>query len=253
MLVYMDLVLILNFLVNFLLLLGTNCLSGFPPGYIRTGIAALLGSLYSGACMNPAFAFVRSEFLSILCLITMSLIAFGLNRSAIKRGALFVLLTMAMTGMAVASNRNHFGIIFLFGALLWILCRISFSGSGEYVPVELRWQGKKMQVTALRDTGNLLRDPITGEQVFVAGADVAQKLLGLGNDQLSHPVETLSTGAFPGMRLIPYHSVGHTGMMLGLRFPNAKVGNTEKSLMVAFAPNVLARGEAYQMLTGGNV
>ena len=44
MVVYLDLVMGLNFGVDFLLLLGTNHLAGFPPGYGRTAAAAALGA-----------------------------------------------------------------------------------------------------------------------------------------------------------------------------------------------------------------
>ena len=111
-----------------------------------------------------------------------------------------------------------------------------------------------MSLVALRDTGNNLRDPVTGESVLVAGADVAEKLLGLSAYQLSHPVETLAYGILPGMRLIPYHAVGQPGgIMVAVRFRGAKIGNTYSDPLVAFAPEVLARGEVYQMLTGGAI
>ena len=56
--VYLDLVMVLNFLVDFLLLLGTNRLSGFPPGIWRCGAGALVGAVYSGACLLPGFRLI---------------------------------------------------------------------------------------------------------------------------------------------------------------------------------------------------
>ena len=46
--IYLDLVILLNFLVDFLLLLGTNRLSGFPAAIGRCALAAALGALHSG-------------------------------------------------------------------------------------------------------------------------------------------------------------------------------------------------------------
>ena len=113
---------------------------------------------------------------------------------------------------------------------------------------------RRINLIALRDTGNNLRDPISGESVLVAGADVAEKLLGLTSWQLAHPVETLASGAVPGVRLIPYHAVGQPGgLLVALRFQRAKIGNTFANPLVAFAPEVLAGGEVYQMLTGGAI
>ena len=90
--------------------------------------------------------------------------------------------------------------------------------------------------------------------VLVAGADVGMKLLGLTEHQLMHPVETLATGAYQGLRLIPYHAVGQPGgMLLAVRFQKARIGNNTAQPLVAFAPERIARGEVYQMLTGGVV
>ena len=43
--VYLDLVMLLNFLVDYLLLLGTNRLSGSPMTPGRCALAAVLGSV----------------------------------------------------------------------------------------------------------------------------------------------------------------------------------------------------------------
>lgn len=255
--VYLDLVLILNFLVDFLLLLGTNRLAGYPPGWGRAALGATLGAVYAGGCMIPGFSFLGNFLWRIVSLALMAVIAFGMNRSALQRGAVLVLLSMALGGIAMGANGNNFGMLLLCAGILWLLCRISFRGGvsqREYVTVELSVGEKKAALIALRDTGNTLKDPLTGEQVLVAGANVGMQLLGLTEHQLRHPVETLASGEFPGLRLIPYHSVGQPGgMLLALRFQNAKIGNTYSNPLVAFAPEVLGRGDVYQMLTGGAI
>lgn len=255
--VYLDLVVLLNFLVDFLLLLGTNRLAGFPPGGRRALPAAVLGGIYGGACLLPGFTFLGNSLWRLVSLCLMAGIAFGWNRSAVQRGAVFVLLSMALGGLATGLGKGSFPMLVLSAGLMWLLCRVSFRGSvgqKEYVPVELQWEDRKLSLIALRDTGNTLRDPLTGEQVLVAGADVAMELVGLTEQQLRHPVETLARGEVPGLRLVPYHAVGQPGgMLMALRFHGAKIGNTYGDPLVAFAPEVLARGEVYRMLTGGTV
>lgn len=255
--VYLDLVILLNFLVDYLLILGTNRLAGFPPGYGSGGLAAALGGIYAGGCMVPGFAFLGNMFWRIVFLALVAIIAFGCNRSALQRGAVFVLLSMALGGIAVGFGRSSFSALMVSALLMWLLCRFSFRGGvgqREYIPVELNWEGREISVIALKDTGNTLRDPLTGEQVLVAGADVGEKLLGLSEHQLCHPVETLASGIISGMRLIPYRAVGQPGsMLLAVRFRNAKIGNSYEDPLVAFAPEELGRGEVYQMLTGGVV
>lgn len=255
--IYLDLVVILNFLVDFLLLMGTNRLAGYPPGIGAAARAAALGGIYAGACMVPSLRFLGGSFWRLVSLCLMALIAFGWNRSALQRGAVFVLLSTALGGIALGFGNGSFAVLILAAGVLWLLCRFGFRGSmdtKEYIPVELTYDGKTLNLIALRDTGNTLRDPVTGEQVLVAGADVASQLLGLSEHQLQHPVETLAAGMIPGLRLIPYQAVGQPGsMMLALRFEHAKIGTIQGSPLVAFAPQVLARGEVYRMLTGGAV
>ncbi|MBQ7800761.1 MAG: sigma-E processing peptidase SpoIIGA [Oscillospiraceae bacterium] len=255
--IYLDLVVFLNFLVDFLLILGTNRLAGYPPGAGRGALAAALGGIYAGLCLVPGFAFLGNRLWRLVSLTGMAVLAFGWNRSALQRGAVFVLLSMALGGIALGMGNGTFWMLLVSAGAVWLLCRASFRGNlggREYVPVELTWQERTLSLIALRDTGNTLRDPLTGEQVLVAGADVARELLGLSEHQLLHPVETLASGVLPGMRLVPYRAVGQPGgMLLAVRFPRVKVGNYTGNYLVAFAPQVLGRGEVYRMLTGGVV
>ena len=255
--VYLDLVMILNFLVDFLLILGTNRLAGYPPGIARGAAAAFLGGVYAGICMVPGFRFLGNILWRVVFLALIGGIAFGWNRSAVQRGAVFVLLTMALGGIAMGMGNGTIPMLITAAGGLWLLCQFGFRGTlgeREYVPVELNWGGKKLSLIALRDTGNTLRDPLTGEQVFVAGADVAKELLGLTDRQLSAPVQTVASGILPGLRLIPYRAVGQPGnMLIALRIPDIKVGKCTKSALVAFAPQELGRGEVYRMLTGGEI
>ena len=251
--IYLDLLMILNFLVDFCLLVGTNRLAGYPNGIKKCFLAGTLGGIYAGACLIPGFHFLGNGIWRLVMLVLMSGIAFGWNRSALQRGAIFLILSLALGGIAAGmSGKNFFGLVTA-ASLIWLLCRMGFrGGQKEYVPIELTWKERRMSFIALRDTGNTLHDPITGEPVLVAGADVGEKLVGLTAHQLHHPVETLASGCIPGMRLIPYTSVGQPGgILLAVGFQGAKIGTTYGNPLVAFAPEVLAKGEVYQMLTGG--
>lgn len=253
--VYLDLVMGLNFLVDLLLLLGTNRLSGFPPGVKRAVPAAALGSVYSGACLLPGFRFLGNTLWRVVCLGLMGGIAFGMNRSAVKRIGVFVLLTMAMGGVAVGFGRSDFGMLLLSALLVWLLCRIGFGrrvGSREYVPVVIREGDRTAELIALRDSGNTLQDPITGEQALIISPEAAWKLTGLSESQLRSPMETLLSRPVPGLRLIPYSAVGQPGgMLLAKRFSDVRIGASQGSALVAFAPERLGNGEVYQALTGG--
>lgn len=253
--IYLDLVVGLNFLVDLLLLLGTNRLSGYPPGIRRLLPAAALGGIYAAGCLLPGFSFLGNNLWRLVSLAIMAGIAFGWNRSALKRSGIFILLSMALGGIVMSLERGGFTAIVLAAAGVWVLCRIGFGervGGRELIPLELRREDKVLRLTALRDTGNTLKDPITGEQVLIIDSGAACELTGLSADQLRRPLETIAQCPIPGLRLIPYRAVGQSGgMLLALRFKDVRIGNRKTDALVAFAPESIGKVEGYQALTGG--
>lgn len=255
MLIYLDLVAALNFLVDFFLLLAANRLSGFPTALGRTAAAAGLGAVYAGACLLPGFHFLGNTLWRVVCLVLMGCCAFGWGKSAFRRCVLFVLLSMALGGVALGLGNSSFAGLTVSAALVALFCLLAFRGkvgSAEYVTVQLHYGSKTKKIIALRDTGNTLCDPVTGQAVLVVGADVAQELLGLSAAELAAPVETVASGIIPGLRLIPYRAVGSScGMMVALRLEKVIIGKQSGSRLVAFAPEGLDREGTYQALTGG--
>ena len=253
--VYLDLVMVLNFLVDFLLLLGTNRLSGFPSEARRCAGGALLGSVYSGACLLPGFRFLGNFLWRCVSLCLISVMAFGCNGSAWKRGGIFLLLSMSMGGIALSLGRGDMLSLVFCGLICLFLSLVSFGGQvggREYVPLKITYQGQCANLIALKDTGNTLRDPVTGEQVLVISDEIAARLTGLTLDQLRHPLETVAFRPIPGLRLIPYRAVGNPGgFLLAKRFEEVSVGGKTQSALVAFAAEGLGKGEMYQALTGG--
>lgn len=253
--VYLDLVMGLNFLVDFLLLLGANRLSGFPAGTARCALGAGIGAIYSGACFLPGFRFLGNLLWRGVSFCLMSAAAFGMDGASVKRGSIFFLLNMTMGGIALGLGKNDYLSVVLCAVLCLVLCRLCFgtrAGSREYLPLEITWQDRSVSLIALRDTGNTLRDPLTGEPVLVISPEAACRLTGLTPAQLRQPLETLADRPTPGLRLIPYQAVGKTGdFLLAKRFEQVTIGNTRRSALVAFAPEGLGRGEIHQALTGG--
>ena len=251
--VYVDGVMAINFLVDFLLLLGTNRLSGFPSHKKRLTAAALLGAVYSGVCLLPDFRFLGNLLWRTVSLGGMGAIAFGLGAGALRRCGVFVLMSLALGGLAVCIGRSDLWGLGLALTGLWCLSRFSFQGPvgcRDYVPMEITHAGQTVKLLALRDTGNTLRDPVTGEQVLVIAPWAACRLTGLTEQQLRTPLETM--GAVPGLRLIPYRTVGSSGgMMLAMAFDQVQVGNRRGRALVAFAPEGFGNGSVYQALTGG--
>jgi len=139
------------------------------------------------------------------------------------------------------------------GLGLCLICAVTMREHrpGCLVPVELSHRGKNFHLTALRDTGNGLIDPLTGRGVMVVGPELAKELTGLSAEQLRRP--TQSIGRLPGSRLIPYRTVDNPGgLLLALPFSQVRIGSWKGKCLVAFAPEQVGNGE-FEALTGGFV
>ena len=248
MVVYLDILLILNFFVDFFLLLGTNRLAGYGPSIRRAALAAALGAAYSALCLAPGFSFLGNLLWRTVCLALMGGIAFGFQKSAARRCVLFYLLSMALGGVALGLKAgNALTLIFAAGGVA-VLCYFGFRGKlgKTFVPVELTYGEKTLSLTALRDTGNSLRAPITGETVTVLSPAIGERL-GIPGEVLRDPAGAM----LPGLRLIPARTVGGGGLLAAVRCDSVAIGGRAVGTLVAFAREDFGNGE-YQALTGGS-
>ena len=182
-------------------------------------------------------------------LLLISMISFGMDKDALRRVVVYLLLNLILTGVTLDQKSAA---VSLLGAVgLVVICLIGVSGrGGGFVPVELSYGGKTLRLTALRDTGNTLTDPISGSPVLIVGSEIAGQLAGLTKSQLRNPVESIA--AIPGLRLIPYRTVGNGGaLLLGMRLKGMRIGKWKGNGLVAFAPERLCEEGRYQALTGG--
>ena len=253
---YALLVMVLNFVVEMLLLLGADRL--YPGGisWDRLILGAALAGLYAGACLLPGFTPFDGALARILCLLLVAFLVYGISANGLRKAAVFLLLNLALDGVSSGVGADSIWLHAAWTAVAVLLCVVGFHGRGgkQYVPVEISHGGKQLCLTALCDTGNALIDPVTGRSVLVVEADAAMALTGLTNRQLRTPLETMVTAKIPGLRLIPYRTVGQsTGFMLGLRMQNVKINGKSACGLVAFAPESLGTEGTHQALTGGAV
>ena len=244
----------LSFAVDALLLMAAGRLCGNRLRILRLFIAAGFSSIYIGICLQPEFYFLGNTHWRVVCLTITAVIAYGVSWAGVRSGIAFAFLYLVLgSGVLAVGNGGIFGTLCSLGGMIVLLYIgiLLLKREGNYIPVELTYGDKHLCLTALRDTGNALCDPVTGQQVLVVGGDIAMELTGLTKEQLSKPVE--SVGVISGLRLIPYHTVANSGFLLAMRLHNAKIGSWRGSAVVAFAPEVLNREGMYQALTGGAV
>ncbi len=217
----------LCFGVDVLLLLGADRLRGGGAEPLGLVLGASLGAVYAGACLLPGGAFLGRPGWHWAAMGLSGTATFGLSLGGLGKTALYALLHLGAEGLAMGRSAEAIP-----AAVLCLL--LLGEGPRQRQTVELCYGGRSLRLRALRDTGNTLRDPLTGERVLVVGAQAARLLTGLTRRQLEKPVETLASGVLPRLRLLPYRAVGvEGGMLLALRMEERLSG---KSTLVAFAP-----------------
>lgn len=282
--IYVDTLFLLNSAINGLLLLGSGRLGGMPVRLWRVAVGAALGGAYAVACVVPGFAFLGAWYWKLLVSAAMAVCAFGLARRTIKLWAVFLALSAAFGGLILVLVQLLGAGLLLFNgtayypvsgrmllitaAAVYILARTVFARlvqhtGDELVRVELTSGGKTVKLTALRDTGNTLRDPATNRPVLVAEWQTAGGLLPpeaeLKRGQLEDPASLMAhlmvVAPDKKWRLIPYRAVGTSGgLLLGMACDRMRIAKkTVDGGVVAFSPTPLSDGGGYTALIGGTV
>ena len=166
----------------------------------RAAAAALLGAGYAlAAYMGPRL--FRGLFILLAVDGCMAILAFGRRWFA---GALLLLpagfLFSGLAGYLAKRGAAGFFILTASGIMTYLLLPLlKTAGIGRIGPYRLivRLNGKTVSVPAMRDSGNLLRDPVTGLPVIVADEKSLARLLG-------YPIDARDLSAMPpGFRLLP--------------------------------------------------
>lgn len=244
---------ILSLFVDILLLAGAGKLTENKPYRVGMLGASLVGAAYKALCMMPALSGMNHLLIRLLILAIMGFLAFGWGRTAIRPAVAFVVLQMALAGLVSGAGMGSLWPVILSGGALWLLCVFGCSQyGGRIIPAELTNGGQTVKIRALVDTGNLLKDPVTGEAVLVVCNKLGAVLAGLTENQISDPVQTLLEMPDRRLRLLPYHTVGQRhGMMLAMKIDKVKLKGKSAGNLIAFAPYGLGTQKEYQALAGG--
>lgn len=249
MVIYLDVIWLLNFCFDLLLLLLTAFILKRQVKKRRYMLGALIGSSIVLLLFTP-FAMVVSHPLGKLLfsvLIVLATFGFQRFRSFFQNLFAFYFVTFLMGGGMIGvhsflqtntviqnglliSQNDGFGdpISWLFVLTgfpaIWLFSKKRLGEVGtkkrqndEQVLVELHIHGETIRLKGLVDSGNQLYDPMTKTPVMIVQADQLTAICGESFIDLmkqSHPVEVMQKidDQFPlldRLRLVPYRAVGH--------------------------------------------
>lgn len=260
--VYIDSLFLLDFVVDYLLLLLTGKVTGSPLRRWRLLLAAALGGGYSVLCVIARLPVLAQPTIKLAVAVLLVLVAYGHCRRFLRCVLIFLALSAAFGGglyalelMAGRPLILSVPTILLFSAAAYGVLslagrKLAHHGPAELRRVTVRLGSRSTALTALLDNGNTLTDPMTGRGVLVAEGDSLAPLLPPEADY-RHPAQCFQTLPDPAaFRLLPYRSVGvDGGLLLAVRADALEVeGKPLPNRLIALSPTPVSDTGAYQAL-----
>ena len=275
--IYADILFIINFIINYLLLFATAKIAVLPFSRLKLIFSASFGAVYAVLSFLPGLAFLSLFPIKLSVGFVLVFISFGKHRT-LKAYLTFFAVSFAFAGGALLASfiaPNAFSqvsvgiyyinlslpILLTSSFLAYLLLHIVFlrRGGGERKTcnVLIKNGDKSVSLHALVDTGNSLRDPATNAEIVISDFETLSPLLS------EHDIEILREHKLTGFplaldklsdsnrfRLIPYKTVG-TSFSLLLAFTPDSVfidDKLSKKAVCAISENAISDGSGYNAL-----
>lgn len=276
--------------MNSIILYATAIMLKIKPSIIRILISGIIGSLYAMIIYVTQFKIYESIITKIILSVIMVYIAFNPQniKKLCKQILIFYLTSFIFGGVALyliyfikpqnvlIKNGLFAGKyvlkVILFGAIVaFVIIKLSIKiiktkiqPKDMYCKVKLKINGKEIQTTAMIDTGNLVKEPITNIPVIIVESSLMYDIL---PKEIINNLENILGGNFddipeeirniyiPKLRWIPYKSLGkENGMLLGIKIDGMEVEKEEihkvQNVIVGIYDKSLTKRGEYRALVG---
>lgn len=233
MVIYVDVLFVVNFFITYLLLLLTKLIAKENPKTIRLLIGAFIGGAYSLVILLDELNFLLTALGKILVSIVIVLSVFGFKRITVmlKNLVIFYISNMLLLGVilavwlifkpdgiAIHNDVVYFDIparILLLSALAAYLIALLIVriynrtlGKNEIYSLTIYKGEEQIHMYAFADTGNKLKEPFSDYPVIVVDS---------------------SKISFDAQRIIPFHSVGGEGALKAFKPDKVVISSGKKS------------------------
>lgn len=289
--IYIDVVLIENLMMNFIILLATGLILKEKIKTVRLLLASLIGAIYSVVSYLSILEIYSSMVLKIILSIVIIYIAF--NPQSIKKmwkdllifyltsfvfgGVAFALIYVVKPQEILMKNGLFLGTYplktILLGAIIafaiimtaFTVVKTKITKKDMFCEIEIELNGRTIKTTAMIDTGNLLKEPITNTPVMIVEHTllyecIPKEILNhldelLGGD-FSNVSEKIKEEYIVKLKCIPFSSLGkQNGMLLGIRADSIKIKKEEKeekkeNIIIGIYNKSLTKKGEYRALIG---
>ena len=289
--IYIDVVLIENLIMNYIILLATGVILKNKIKHIRLIIAGLIGAIYSILTYVITIGIYSNFFFKLLLSVMMIYVAF--NPQNVKKmwkalisfyltsfvfgGAAFALIYIVKPQEILMRNGLFLGTyplknVLLAGIIGFLIIITTFkivktkiTKKDIYKEIKIYIDEKVIKINAMLDTGNMLKEPITGVPVIIVEKSILYELLPkelldninqiLGGD-LENISENIKEKYLNKLKFIPFSSLGkQNGMILGIKPDYIEIIEEQnisksKNMIVGIYEKSLTKDGRYRALMG---
>ena len=248
MIIYIDVIIFENLIMNYIILVSTSIIGKYKIRYLRSVLSSLLGGIYAIYSYISHTNTIVNFVVKICISIIMIIIAFDFKnfKILVKQLFLFYLVSFTFGGAAfmllfllkpqdiVLKNGHLVGTypikIALLGgtigfAVILIVSNIIIDRrkiKSMLCDLEIFYNNKSTKIKAMIDTGNLLKDPISNNDVIIVEKNSLKDIF--DNDILEH-IDDILAGKWLDdcvhnykFKIIPFSSLGNeNGIILGFK------------------------------------
>ena len=254
---YVDVLFLVNFMMDYLLLLLVKKMLRCTATHGTIFLGAALGSFLTCVIVVLPIPYAVLKFVLFHMVVNTFMIRAGLkikNMREFAKAYIMLYIGGFMLGGVLEALHQYVRVTSLFFAIavggyhivskLWDFIAAVHRINQYQCKVDLYLGEKRCQVTGIIDTGNGLRDPISGMPVNILDKTVARQFL--GDIKMSQ------------VRYVPYHSIGKKeGVLIALAIDRMCVHKEnacwiQKPLIGVSEEMISAEGE-YQMILNPNI
>ena len=255
--IYIDVILLENLCMNYIILFGTAYISKIKRKHIRLILSSLIGAVYAVLAYTNIFPLYSNIIVKIILSICMIYVAFipKTFKGLLKELVVFYLVSFSLGGCAFALlyivrpqdifmvdgvliGTYPIKIALLGGILGFVITYISFKvvktkiGKKELIyTIHIKIEDKELETKVLLDTGNMLKDPISNMPVALIEREKLKEIIPKSNlentekiwgGELEEKDENIEFRK--RLRFIPFTSVGkQNGMILGVKVDEIRI------------------------------
>jgi len=284
--IYLDIVLLENIVLNYIIIISTAIISRTKINILNIIISSFIGGIYAILNYVADINMLWSVVIKIVISICMMIIAFREYQLSkiLKILMFFYLVSFTFGGIAfmllffinpqnIVMNENYFvgtypikvtilagGIGFIIITIISEIIKNKMNKRATIYELEIFYKGKMKKIKTMLDTGNLLKEPISNADVVIVEKE---SLIGIISEEILNNITNIIKGKWLEkdnlysykLKVIPFSSLGNNnGLLIGFKPDYIKVYNGEEyvrnDILIGIYDGKLSKSDRYTSLIG---